>query len=222
MSLASGWPTETDVQARTGIALTASEGVYSTSYSLNVTELLARAYWHVAERCHRDTLNERGFDEAAITDETHDGGLFIRVKHPPIVSVSDVSWDGESLSYANEEYKIFESHIQIIGSVADQIESYGGYREDLLPRCVTVDYTGGFSDSDGTHFALPHDLKEIVLEICCRWLLRADQRQRVDKGALSAAVGNAQIKYVKDEELLADLYERIDRLPNRINVRGIC
>jgi len=228
-TLASGWPTETDIAARCDVTLTGATGAECVlesdgSSGPNVSDLLTRAYWHVAEYCHRDThgLTELGFDEAAVSSEKHDGGTIIAVKHPPIVAVTSLTWDDSTLSETNEDFYVYDTYIQIARSTGDSMEQRDPYGPYPHPRYVAVTYTGGFSNSGtGSHVVIPHELREIVLEVAVRWLLRADQHYRVDKNAQHAHVGGVLAIYKQDSELLADLYARLDAMDRRVNVRAL-
>lgn len=222
-TLASGWPTEDDIAARCNVTLTGTTGAYTVD-SINVSDLLTRAYWHVAEYCHRDThgTTELGFDEAAVTSEKHDGGTIILVKHPPIVAVTSLYWDDTLLSETNEDYYVYDTYIQIENSVEDSLEQRDPLGPFANPRYVSITYTGGFSASGtGTHVTIPHELREIVLEVAVRWFLRADQHYRIDKNAQHANVGGVLAIYKSDSELLADLYTRLDAMDRRVNVRDL-
>ena len=223
-TLASGWPTETDIQARTGVTLTETGGVYTAASGVNATDLLTRAYWHVAEYCHRDThdTTELGFDEALVSSEKHDGGTIIPVKHPPIVAVTTLKWDDTTLSESNEDFYVYPTYVQIARDVGDSLEQRDPYVPYPYPRYVAITYTGGFSATTGaTHVTIPHELREIVLEVAVRWLLRADQQYRVDKNVQHANVGGVLAIYKSDGELLADLYARLDAMDRRVNVRDL-
>ena len=201
------WPTGADVQARTGISLTLSGTTYSTSYGLDVTALLDRAKAYAASYCNREP--EYGFDEATITDETHDGALVIPVDHPPIASVTSVEWDEDTLDATNDEYYVYTDYIRIAGTVAYDLEAYEPVGE---PRqVVKITYVGGYSDDSGTHIAIPSELKEIILEIACRWLLRIDEQYRLNKNISSVSIGEYQAKFQSDRELLADLNRRLEK-----------
>lgn len=199
------WPTGADVQARTGISLTLSGTTYSTSYGLDVTALLDRAKAYAASYCNR--LPDYGFDEATITDEAHDGALVVPVDHPPIVSVSEVKWDEEPLDVS--EYYVYSDYIRITGSFIYPLEAYQPVGE---PRqAVKITYTGGYSDDSGTHIAIPSELKEIILEIACRWLLRIDEQYRLNKNVSRVSIGEYQAAFQGDIELLADLNRRLEK-----------
>jgi hypothetical protein len=222
-TLASGWPTETDTAARCDVTLTGTTGAYTVD-SINVSDLLTRAYWHVAEYCHRDThgTTELGFDEAGVTSETHDGGTIISVKHPPIVAVTSLYWDDSLLSGSTNDFYVYPTYIQIARDTEDAIGQRDPYAPYPFPRYVAVTYTGGFSNSaTGTHVVIPHELREIVLEVAVRWFLRAHQQYRVDKNVASSSVGGVSAHYKGDLELLADLYARLDAMDRRVNVRDL-
>jgi len=222
-TLATGWPTENDVSDRTNVDITASGSEYTASSGVNVSDLLTRAYWHVAERCHRDVhaTTRLGFDEAAITDETHDGQTILVVKHPPIVSVSDFEWNGSTLSESDEDFYVYDTYIQLAVSSQNAVEQRDPWRPLARPQYAVIDYTGGFSDAAGTHVAIPHDLKEIVLEVACRWLLRVEQQRRIDKNVQKITAGEISVTYKPDSELLKDLYDWIESLDRTVNVRAL-
>ncbi len=195
-----GWPTEQDIAARTGISITQSGNEWVTDYSLSVTELLARAKAHCETYCGRE------FDEATV-EETHDGGEVIFVKRPPIVSVSSIEVDGDALD--SDEYYVYTNYVRIKRKTPYEIETMGPDWEK--PQQVTITYTGGYSDADGTHISIPAELKEIVLETACRWLLRIDEQYRSAKGATDYTVGNVRASFAPPDVEMADLYRRLDR-----------
>jgi len=179
VALASGWPTSADVAARAKVTLTDDE----TSYGLNVATLLERAYWWAAEYCRRD--RELGFDEATVT-EKFDGGIDLFVKHPPIVSVTSVTDDEEELT-VDDDYYVYDTYIHIVTAENALERRYPLVR---TPQVVEVVYVGGYSDSGtGTHKAIPHELKEIVLEVAVRWLLRIHEQYRMNRLASRVSIG---------------------------------
>lgn len=189
------WPTATEVEQRTRITLTA--GV--TSYGLDVTELIAKAKAYAESYCGRE------FDEEATT-ETHDGGELVIVQRPPIVSVSSITVDGTALD--TDEYWVYTNYVRIseYQNGAIRIASY--YAPEL--RNVVIAYTGGYSDAVGG-IPIPAELSEVILEIACRWLMRADDHYRTAKGVKQLSVGNVAVTYAQDREALADLLTRLDR-----------
>ena len=201
MALATGWPTKTDVSERTGISLTGDD----TSYGLDVAGLLERAYWWAAEYCRRDrTL---GFDESTET-ENHDGGIHIFVNHPPIVSVTTVTWDETELSVDDEDYYVYDNYIHIITAATALERRFPLAR---TPQIVEVVYVGGYSDSgEGTHIAIPAELKEIVLEIAVRWLLKIDEQYRLNKNASKVSIGKYTASFTSALEQMEDLKRRLD------------
>jgi hypothetical protein len=200
------WPIETDVQARTGITLTLASTIYSTSYSVNVTDLLARAKAWVASECNRNPVY--GFDEATVT-ETVDGEIVIPVSHPPIVSVTSLKWDGTALSESAEDFYVYSEYVRIAGSVLDELETYG--TPYVYSKAVELKYLGGYSDSTGTHVAIPAELKECVLEVATRWLLKIDHDYRTNRNADHIEVGNYIAYQKNDERLLEDIRRRLER-----------
>jgi len=191
------WPTASDVEARTGIALT--DG--ATSYGLDVSELLDRAKAFAESYCHRS------FDEAEVTEE-HDGGVVIGISRPPIVSVSSLTYNGVALA-ENDDFYIYPFYIYIEGARLRDLESRAPFERD--PKAISITYIGGYSDDSGDHIPIPSELKEIVLEIACRWLLRIDQRYREDKNAERITVGEMSAVFVSPEDDMADLLRRLDQ-----------
>jgi len=206
------WPTYVDVAARTGLDIEisgADEGkIDYTSVGgqgkLDVTELLDRAKAFCAAYCHRDPVN--GFDEATVVD-TRDGGTIIQVSHPPIVSVTSVVWDGTTLSYSDGDYYWYKKgYIYINTKEADQLESYRRYVRSRQVAVIT--YVGGYSDADsGTHIAIPLELKDIVLDVACRWTLKYDEQYRRGYGASKARIAEWSVEF--DEKWLGTIYERL-------------
>jgi hypothetical protein len=203
------WPTAADVQARTGIACSSGSGSDETSYGLNVTTLLERARAYAAEVCGRKP--EYGFDETGITDETYDytGQDLIFVSHPPIVAVSSVELDDSALSATNDEYYVYDKYIRLGKSREYGLEIRDPYLG--IPRGLEISYTGGYSDADGTHKTIPSELKEIILEIASRWLLKIDERYRTDKNASKLTIGEYTAEFPDPEKDMADLINRLYR-----------
>jgi hypothetical protein len=132
------------------------------------------------------------------------------------------TWDDTTLSESNEDFYVYETYVQLARSVEASLEQRDPYGTHPWPRYVAVTYTGGFSDSStGSHYAIPYELKEIVVEVACRWLLRAEQQYRIDKNVDSSVVGGVTAHYKPDMELLADLYARLDAMDRRVNVRAL-
>jgi hypothetical protein len=200
------WPIETDVQARTGITLTLASTIYSTSYSVNVTDLLARAKAWVASECNRNPVY--GFDEATVT-ETVDGEIVIPVSHPPIVSVTSLKWDDTALTEADDDFYVYSEYVRIASSVLDDLETYPAPYTSR--KIVELKYLGGYSDSTGTHVAIPAELKECVLEVATRWLLKIDHDYRTNRNADSITIGNYTASHKSDEKLLEDIRRRLER-----------
>ena len=200
MALASGWPTSADVAARAKVTLTNDE----TSYGLNVATLLERAYWWAAEYCRRD--RELGFDEATVT-EKFDGGIDLFVKHPPIVSVTSVTDDEEELT-VDDDYYVYDNYIHIVTAENALERRYPLVRTSQVFEVV---YVGGYSDSGtGTHKAIPYELKEIVLEIAVRWLLRIHEQYRMNRLASSVSIGEYSAKFASFADQMEDLKSRLD------------
>ena len=195
------WPLATDVQAHTGVTVTASgtPSTYKTSYGLDVDELLTRAKAFAAEVCHRDPAY--GFDEVAVTSEKHDydGGCLIYVGHPPIVAVTSVVIGGTTLSAANEDYYVYTNYVKLAQASEAGLEAQ--YPSIVLPQEIVVSYTGGYSDTTGTHIAIPAELKRAVLKIACVWLMQAHEQWRTWKGAESMSAGQVQAKFNYTAEL---------------------
>lgn len=201
------WPTAADVQARTGITCSSGVGADETSYGVNVTTLLERARAYAAEVCGRKP--EYGFDETGITDETYDytGQDLIFVSHPPIVAVSAVELDDSALSAANDEYYAYDKYIRLAKAGEYGLEPRDPYTG--IPRGLEISYTGGYSDATGTHRTIPSELKEIVLEIACRWLLKIDEKYRTDKNASKVTIGEYSATFLDPEKDMPDLITRL-------------
>lgn len=203
------WPTATDVQARTGIACSSGDGSDETSYGVDVTTLLERARAFAAEVCGRDP--DYGFGETGITDETYDywGQDWIFVKHPPIVAVSSLELDDSSLSESNDEFYVYDNRVRLAKAQEYGLEIHDPYIG--IPRGLEVSYTGGYSDADGTHEAIPGELKEIVLEIASRWLLKIDEKYRTDKNVSEVTIGEYSATFLDPDKDMPDLMDRLRR-----------
>ena len=202
------WPTGADIQQRTGIALTLAAGEYSTSYGLNVTQMILDAIAEAAAFCHRDS--RYGFDEAEVT-ETFDGYYVIQVAHPPIIEVDSLTWDDEELD-EDDDFVVYDRYIKILGP------SRAGYEQfepvDIDEKAISVTYTGGYSDTAGVgHTAIPRELKAIITEMVVRELMRIHERYREMKGVTQAAIGVSSYTFKSDNTLLSDLYARLARGP---------
>jgi len=196
------WPTATEIQQRTGIALTG--GV--TSYDLSVTDMLSDALSAAAAYCNRERY---GFDEATVT-EVFDGYGILQVSHPPIMSVSALTWDGTALVEANEEFFVYDRYIKV--PVDDKTYLMSFEPEVISEKIVSVTYIGGYSDTGGaTHRAIPRELKDIIREMVVRELLRIDEKYRVMKGVESYSLSTAKATFKPDNGLLSDLYARLAR-----------
>lgn len=205
------WPTYTDVAARTGLdietaAPNAGKIVYTdvSQYGvLDVTDLLDRAKAFCAAYCHRTP--EYGFDESSVV-ETHDGGTIIQISHPPIVSAPTVEWDGTELTVDSDFYWYKKGYLYISTKEPETLESYKRYTRTR--QVVAITYTGGYSDTEsGTHIDIPMELKDIVLDVACRWTLKYDEQYRRDYGATQAKIGEWSVKF--DETWLNTIYERL-------------
>jgi len=200
MSLATGWPAATEVALRAKIALTESK----TSYGLDVDELLQDAYAHMAEHCGRQrTL---GFDSSDIENELHEAGERIFLRHPPIVSVDEVLW-GESELTVNEGYWLEDDHIYI------PLRSYALERTHPFPRIpqhVDITYTGGYSDGgEDDDIAIPRPLKECLIEIAVIWLLKIDERYRLNRNAQKTSIGKYSASFLPQIDELAEVERRL-------------
>ena len=187
------WPTYTDVMARTGLDVKtegSDEGkiVYgdvSQHGTLDVAEILTRAKAFCASYCHR--LPASGFDEATITSEKHDGGCILQVAHPPIVTMTSLIWDETTLSESDDDYYVYDRYVAIPAAELSVLESYKRYKRTR--KIVALTYVGGYSDAEGTHTAIPEELKAIVLDVACRWVLKYDEQYRRDYGASQVKIG---------------------------------
>lgn len=219
------WPVATDIQARTGITVSLDGSVYKTSYGVDVDDLLVQAKAFCADYCGRHY--DYGFDEAVVTEEMHDGRTIIAVDHPPIVSVSSLTWDDDALSESDEEFYVYANFIRIATSTPDDFETRRPLRQGAWPQYVKVSYTGGFSDTEsGTHYAIPAGLKEVVLDLACRWLMKIDQRYRSDKNAEQVSIGEYKATWTTltadlPEKEIADLLKRLDRMPGSVRVYSL-
>jgi hypothetical protein len=196
------WPTASEIQQRTGIALT--EGV--TSYGLSVTDMITTALSEAAAYCNRERY---GFDEATVT-ETFDGLGILQVAHPPIMSVTSLTWDGTALSEANEEFFVYDRYVKVPGDDRTYLRSFEP--EVISEKIAVLVYIGGYSDTAGaTHRAIPKELSEIIREMVVRELMRIDERYRVMKGVKDYSLSTAKATFKSDNELLSDLYSRLAR-----------
>jgi len=200
------WPTGADVQQRTDIVLTQVDGAgdYSTAYGLNVTEMITDAIAAAALECLRDP--ENGFDEATIT-ETHDGRGVLQVGHPPIISVTSLTNDGDDMD--TDDYIVYPRHIKILDDQSRlELRSYAPARPDRDLYSLT--YVGGYSDDEtGTHKAIPRALKSIVLEMVVRELLRIDQKYRVYANTSEISIGSTKYTFQSNNSLFSDLYRKL-------------
>jgi hypothetical protein len=196
------WPTASEIQQRTGIALTT--GV--TAYGLNVTDMITNALSEAAAYCNRERY---GFDEVEVT-ETFDGLGILQVSHPPIMSVTSLTWDGTALSEANEEFFVYDRYIKIPGDDKTYLMSFEP--EVISEKIAVLVYKGGYSDTAGaTHRAIPKELSDIIREMIVRELLRIDERYRVMKGVQNYSLSTAKATFTPDNGLLSDLYTRLAR-----------
>lgn len=200
MSLATGWPVMTDVALRAKVTLTGDD----TSYGLDVDSLLQDAYWHMCEHCGRSrTL---GFDSSAISNEMHEAGERIFLRHPPIVSVSEVLWDESALT-VNEDYWIEDDHIYVPLRTMS-LERTHPFRR--LPQHVDISYIGGYSDAGGgSDIAIPRPLKDCLLEIAVIWLLKIEERYRQNKNAQKVTIGKYSASFLPQIEELAEVEKRL-------------
>ena len=209
------WPVYTDIASRTGLDIETTgvnEGkiVYSDVSQhglLDITEVLTRARAFCASYCKRDPAY--GFDEQTITSEIHDGGSIIQVDHPPIVSMTSVIWDTTTLDEDDEDFYVYTRYVAIPSSELKTLESYG--RHKRTRKIVTLAYTGGYSDEVGDHTAIPAELKDIVLDVACRWVLKYDENYRRDYGATQVKIGEWSVKF--DEEWLNLIHDRLRNGP---------
>jgi len=199
------WPTKADVQARTGITIASGAGVDETTYGVNVTNLLTEARAYVASACNRDP--EYGFDESAITAELHDyeRGALIYVKHPPIVSVSALELSDSALSEADEDFYVYTNYIQLAEGREYDLVSRGP--RCIYPQAIDLDYTGGYSDADGTHVAIPSALKTGVLRVACIALMQIHEEWREMKGAKKVTIGQYAATFEHNKEVQAIVQE---------------
>ena len=205
------WPTGADIQQRTDIVLSyneADEAYVVDEYGLDVTQMILDAIAACAAYCHRERY---GFDEAEVT-ETLDGDYCIQVAHPPVMSVSSLTWDGTTLTEDDDEFEVYDRMILI-----PKVSTTGLQRTepfDLGRKIVVVTYTGGYSDTEGaTHRAIPRELKSIVREMVVRELLRIDHQYREMKGVRRYAIGESSADFSSDNRLMSDLYARLARGP---------
>jgi len=211
------WPTATDVAARTGIACSSGDAGDETSYGVNVTTLLTEARAYAAEVCGRDP--DCGFDETDITSELHDydGTALVYVHHPPIIGTPTVELNDTTLSATNEDFYTYgdRGYVRLALGREWPLEVRGLTVD--IPQAIEITYTGGYSDaSSGTHEAIPTELKNIVLDIACRWLMKIDERYRQMKNATKVTVGEVTAAFPADEEM-PDLLARLQR--GRWNLR---
>ena len=201
MSLETGWPTAAEVALRAKITIDVN---LKTTYSLDVDSLLQDAYRHVCEHCGRSrTL---GFDSSDIENELHEAGERIFLRHPPIVSVSEVLWDESELT-VDEDYWVEDDHIYI------PLRSYSLERTHPFPRLpqhVDISYTGGYSDAgEDDDIPIPRPLKEAVIEVAVIWLLKIDERYRLNRNAQKTSIGKYSATFLPQIEELAEVERRL-------------
>ena len=202
MSLATGWPTAADVALRARITIDVNK---KTTYSLDVDSLLQDAYRHVCEHCGRSrTL---GFDTSDVVDEMHEAGERIFVRHPPIVSVDEVLWDESELT-EDEDFWIEADHIYIPLRTTT-LERTHPFRR--TPQLISLSYTGGYSDGEETGaIAIPRPLKEAVAEVAVIWLLKYDERYRLNRNAQKTSIGKYSATFLAQIEELAGIEKRLE------------
>jgi hypothetical protein len=190
------WPTALDVAARTNIPVT--EG--RTPYGLSVAELLKAAQAYAEAYCGRE------FDEQEVT-EVHDGGTVIVVRRPPIVTVRKITVGGAELS--EHDYFVYPYFVRLKAAKLPPLAR----REPApdFPQAVTIVYIGGYGGKLRQSIPIPPDLREVVLEIACRWLLRIDQKYRVDRNVAALTVGNMSVKYENGWNGMEDLHRQLDK-----------
>ncbi len=204
------WPTASDVATRAGATLSSAEWTTTAA----VSSLLTNAKALAAAHCGRDP--RYGFDEASVTEKLDGGCLTIPVIHPPIQGSATVVWDTDTLSESNEEFYAYDDYIRIVESDKDDLEP-----ATVRPRYrkyVTLTYTGGFSDSTSGARAIPTELKDVVLEMATRALMKIDQQYRQDGNPKKLQVGEYNVTWKEDDVLFSDLLRRLDRLGGSVNV----
>jgi len=202
-----GWPTGAEIQQRTDIALTYDEdaGVYVTSYGLDVTQMISDAVAACAAYCHRGRY---GFDEATVT-ETFDEHHVLQVCHPPITSVTSLTWDSVELSEADEDFYVYDRYIRVAKpSTAGLIRSEPFEPERHVAILV---YVGGYSDSGDR--IIPAELKAIVREMVTRELLRIDHQYREMQGVSRYDIGESSGYFSSANTTMSDLFARLARGP---------
>ena len=142
--------------------------------------------------------------------EVFDGRLVVQVSHPPVISVSELTWDDTELT-EDDDFVVYDRYIEVYGLSRSGLQSYEP--ESVERKIVSVTYTGGYSDSGGDSRAIPRSLKSIILEMVVRELLRIDERYRSLKGVTGAKVGVTSWNFSPDSRLFSDLYTRLARGP---------
>ena len=189
-----GWPTEDEIGSATRIELKASGDDWVTKIS--------RVVAYMASYCGRSL----GFDEQTLS-ETFDGGKYLlRVKNPPIISVTSVTdnEDDEVLSLADEEYWIYDRYIKLPRPTPSRPVAM----PDTTPQRYTVIYKGGYDD-EGT--PLPAIATDVCAEIATRVLLRIDQQYRVYDNVDQFRDGEIRSVFVDKDKAFADQYKKLDR-----------
>ena len=202
MTLGTGWPSAADIALRAKVTLTGE--TTKTAYDLDVAVLLERAYWHMCEHCGRSrTL---GFDASDVEDEMHEAGERIFVRHPPIVSMTEVLWNESELT-EDEDFWVEPDHIYIPLRTMS-LERTHPFRR--LPQHVSLSYTGGYSNAEeGTVINIPLPLIECLTEIAVIWLLRIDEHYRLDKNATKVTIGKYAASFRPQEDELKEVEKRL-------------
>ena len=198
-----GWPTASEIGIATRITLTATEGVYTTSYGFNVSEMLTEVIADIAAYCRRPF----GFDKQTLT-QTYDGGRYmLMVSNPPIISVTSLTdnYTDEVLDPDTDppEYWVYDRYVRIPRPTPGRIQV-----KDRTPQLYDMIYVGGYDD-DGT--PLPADVKEVCAEMCARTLLRVDQQYRVYQNVEQFVDGEAESVFPNKEKFFADQYAKLAR-----------
>lgn len=120
--------------------------------AINETDLRDSWYDMVVGLLKKESGYEYIDGTQAISDEAHDGDGtdMLRVKYPPIVSVSSLTIDDTSV--ASSRYKVYGNYIRLVSDIDDTIPDYF----PVGTQNVTISYTGGFTET-------PEELKLAIV-----------------------------------------------------------
>jgi len=196
------WPTASEIGIAARLTLTDTESGFTTSYDYNVSVLLERVIAELAAYCKRPD----GFDQATLT-QTFDGGRrILKVRNPPIISVTSVSDNTTDpatvLDVDDDEYYVYTNYVKL----PRPTDSVRLREQDRTPQRYTIIYVGGYDDA-GT--PLPGDLVDVCAEMATRILLRVDDQYRIYRNVDSFNDGQIESVFPNKEKAFSDLYARL-------------